>query len=134
MAASSNALSATVRPIGPCTPFVDNPITRLCDATRPGVGRIPVTPQKADGLRMLAPESDPLAMGAIPVARATPAPPDDPPQVRVVSNGLPVGPNTRLVVFEPTPNSGELVLPKMTAPWRRIRATTGSSLFGTLSL
>ena len=106
-------------------------MTRRSDGTRPGVGRKPETPQKAAGLRMLAPESDPFATGAIALARATPAPPDDPPHVRLGLNGLPVGPNIRLVVFEPTPNSGELVLPKTTAPSRRIRATIGSSLVGT---
>ena len=70
----------------------------------------------------------------MPVASATAEPPEDPPQVRVGSNGLPVAPNTRLTVFAPAPNSGRLVLPKMIPPALRTSAMVGSSAVGTWSL
>ena len=88
---------------------------------------MPTTPQKAAGFRMLAAESEPLARGAMFAASAAPAPPDEPPEVRLVLNGLAVAPNTLFVVFEPTANSGELVFPKTMPPAARIRATIGSS-------
>ncbi len=70
----------------------------------------------------------------MPSASATADPPEEPADVFVGSNGLPVGPYTRLVVLEPAPNSGVLVLAKMTPPALRTLATLYSSAAGTLSL
>ena len=50
--------------------------------TRPGDGRKPTTLQKLAGLRYDPPRSVPSAIGAMPHASATAAPPLDPPQVK----------------------------------------------------
>ena len=89
----------------------------------PGVLRCATTPLKAAGIRRLPPESEPVAIGIMLVASATADPPDDPPQIRFGSNGLPVGPQTGLVVLAPAPNSGVLVLQKTMAPASRNSAT-----------
>ena len=56
--------------------------------TRPGDGRRPTTLQKLAGLRSEPPMSLPSAIGSIPVASATAAPPLLPPQVLVRSYGI----------------------------------------------
>ena len=92
MALSSNAVSATVRPIGPTTDSTFQPWARRSVGTRPGVGRKPTMPQKAAGLRNDPPVSEPWQSGAMPVASATADPPDEPAQDFCGSNGLPVAP------------------------------------------
>ena len=54
---------------------------RDSDGTSPGVPRMETTPQKDAGVRKLPPVSDPVQMGAIPVAKATAEPPEETPQV-----------------------------------------------------
>src|SRR3954469_18042102 len=131
---SAKARSATDRPRHPEVVSVHHANGAFGLGTRPGEGRKPATLQKAAGLRSEPPVSDPLATGTSPHARATAAPPDDPPQVFVRSYGLRVAPKTVLNVCEPEPNSGVLVLPIVMAPARLIRSTTMSSSVGTLSL
>ena len=75
----------------------------------------------------------PSAIGTMPHASATAAPPLLPPQVFVRSYGLRVAPNTVLNVCEPAPNSGVLVLPSVIAPAARMRVTISASRVGTLS-
>ncbi len=70
------------------------------------------------GLRSEPPMSLPSAIGSMPQASATAAPPLLPPQVLVRSQGLRVAPNTALKVCEPAPNSGVLVLPMVIAAGR----------------
>jgi len=79
-------------------------------ATRPTLGRIPTTPQKLAGFRSEPPMSEPCASHAVPVARATAAPPEEPAADRDRSQGFSVGPNTSLKVLAPAPNSGVLDL------------------------
>ena len=112
-----------VTPIAPCTDMLFHRSTSGHTGTRPGVVRIPTALQKFAGLRSEAPRSEPSANGSIRVATATAAPPDEPPQVFVVSHGLSVLPNTALNVCEPSANSGVFVLPTITMPWRRKRST-----------
>ena len=95
-----------MRPIGPSTDIVPNGSGEGPAATRPGLGRIPTTPQKPAGVRTLPPRSDPVASHTWPLARAAAEPPDEPPQVREVSHGFRVSPNTSLNVLAPAPNSG----------------------------
>jgi len=90
---------------------------------RPGEVRKPTTPQKAAGVRSEPPRSEPWASGPMPVARATAAPPLEPPQVSAVFHGLRVAPKTALKVLPPAPNSGVLVLPTTMAPARLSRST-----------
>ncbi len=92
--------------------------------TRPGDGRKPTTEQKLAGLRSEPPKSLPSAIGSIPHANATAAPPLDPPQVFVRSQGFRVAPKTVLNVCDPAPNSGVLVLPMVMAPERCVRSTS----------
>src|SRR6478672_6216623 len=132
MTLRNRATSATLRAIGPLVESGDQ--VDESDGTRPGVGRKPTTLQNAAGLRSEPPVSLPVAIGDIPHASATAAPPLLPPHVLPRSYGLRVAPKTVLNVCDPAPNSGVLVLPSVTAPARFTRATMSASLFGTLSL
>ena len=84
-ALSINAVSSTVRAIGPCTEIGNQPSSVGWTGTRPGEVRKPTTLQKLAGFRSEPPVSEPSAIGTIPHARATAAPPLLPPQVRDVS-------------------------------------------------
>jgi len=88
---------------------------------------MPDKPQQALGIRMDPPPSEPVASGTIPAASAAAAPPDDPPGPLDGSNGFIEGPKRELVVLPIQPNSGVLVLPTITQPAARMRATKGSS-------
>src|SRR5215469_18368230 len=130
MVLRTKARSATERPRHPEVLSVDQPNTAFGLGTRPTEGRNPTTLQNAAGLRREPPVSEPVATGTSPQARATAAPPDEPPQVFVRSYGLRVAPKTVLNVCDPAPNSGVLVLPTVIAPARRIRSTIRSSSVG----
>ena len=65
--------------------------------------------------------------GAIPSATAAALPPEEPPEVRVGSHGLPVTPVRGASVTPFQPNSGVVVLPTSTPPCSRTRATEGAS-------
>ena len=69
----------------------------------------------------------------MPVASATAAPPDEPPQVSAGFHGLRVTPNTSLKVLAPAPNSGVLVLPSTIPPAASIRSTGQAETSGTWS-
>src|SRR5579863_631928 len=92
IAPRSKATSPAVRAIGPSTESPDMPTARLSFGASPGVGRNPTIPQKAAGLRNDPPVSDPVAIGAIPVASATAEPPDEPAADSLGLKGLPVAP------------------------------------------
>ena len=78
------------------------------------------------------PASVPMDRGAIPEASAAADPPEDPPEVRLRSQGLSVRPNRGDSFMGLWPNSGVETLPTKTAPAAFIRATTIASLAGTL--
>jgi len=84
---------------------------------------IPGTPQKAEGCRIEPPVSLPSATGTIPAATAAAEPPEDPPGVRVGSQGLRLGPNAEFSVEDPIANSSRFVRPITTAPASRSFAT-----------
>src|SRR6185295_14472867 len=111
----SRQVSATSRPIGPTTEIGVQPSPRRSTGTSPGEGRKPTTPLIAPGMRSEPPVSEPVQTGSMSHASATAEPPDDPPALRRVSNGLPVAPQTGLRVLAPAPNSGTLVLASTTA-------------------
>ena len=69
----------------------------------------------------------------MPAAVAAAAPPDDPPGVRSVSQGLRAGPKRRGSLTGRIPNSGMFVLPTITKPASRSRRTTNASCSGTKS-
>ena len=110
----NSATSATERAIGPET---DNGLHDVESVfTRPGDGRNPTTLQNAPGFRSDPPVSLPSAIGIMPHARPTAAPPLLPPQERVTSYGFFVAPKMVLNVCEPAPNSGVFVFPIVMAP------------------
>ena len=68
------------------------------------------------GVRIDPPPSLAWAAGTTPAATAAAAPPEEPPGVRERSQGLRHGPSSRDSVTGIRPNSGVLVLPKITSP------------------
>ena len=89
---------------------------------------MPKLPQKAAGMRTEPAPSVPTAIGPMPSATATAAPPEEPPGVRAGFHGLRVKPVRGELVSPLQPNSGVAVLPRMTAPASRRRAATGESM------
>ena len=73
------------------------------------------------------------AAGNIPEATAQAEPPLDPPAESVASNGFTVGPNSFGAVQILSPNSGVLVLPRMTKPAALRRETRIPSDSGVVS-
>jgi hypothetical protein len=131
IALRNSARSATERAIGPETDSGDHELES--GGTRPGDGRKPTMLQNAAGLRSDPPVSLPSAIGTIPLASATAAPPLLPPHVLETSYGFRVAPKTGLKVCDPDPNSGVFVLPSVMAPAARMRVTIGASRSGTRS-
>jgi hypothetical protein len=84
-------------------------------------------------MRSEPPVSEPVQTGSMSQASATAEPPDEPPALSCVSNGLPVAPQTGLRVLAPAPNSGTLVLATTMAPALRTFATMAQSCAATLS-
>ena len=58
---------------------------------RPRVGLRPNNPQHEAGILMEPPPSEPCANGTSPAATAAAAPPDEPPAMRVRSQGVTAG-------------------------------------------
>src|ERR671933_2040736 len=76
IALSMRAVSSTERAIGPSTVSESQGVGSGQLGTRPGEGLKPTTLQKLAGLRREPSMSLPSAIGTIPHARATAAPPD----------------------------------------------------------
>src|SRR5579884_4323574 len=119
MTSSRSALSATVRASGPYVLSPSHPSSAGRMETRPRVGFIPTSPQHEAGMRIDPPPSEPVAHGAIPEATAAAEPPDEPPGVRLGSQGLRVTPLASLAVQGQMVNSGTLVTPMGMAPAAR---------------
>src|ERR1700733_14674387 len=88
MASSISATSATLRAMGPSTSSMPKASERGPCATRPGLGRNPTTEKNDAGKRTEPAMSLPVASQASPLATAAAEPPDDPPGVNRVSQGL----------------------------------------------
>ena len=84
-------------------------------------------PQNAAGMRTLPAPSVPTESGPMPEATAAAVPPDDPPGVLAGFHGLRVMPVSGELVSALQPNSGVVVLPRITAPASRRRAVAGAS-------
>src|ERR1700690_3522759 len=84
-------------------------------------------PEKLAGMRIEPPPSVPRPIGQNRAAIAADVPPDDPPGVLFLFQGLRVTPVSGLSVVPFQPNSGVVVLPMRTAPASRRRATVGAS-------
>ena len=118
IASSSSALSRTVRASAPNTLSPSHPSRAGCVETRPRLGFIPTSAQHAAGIRSDPPPSEPVAHGTIPDATAAADPPEEPPGVRVVSQGLRVTPFAAVAVHGKIISSGTLVIPIGIAPAR----------------
>src|SRR4051794_41075654 len=86
--------------------------------TRPRLGFSPNRLQQEAGMRIDPPPSVACAAGSTPAATAAAAPPLDPPALCSGFHGLRVWPVARLSVLAELPNSGVVVLPKITRPAR----------------
>src|SRR5215211_165674 len=109
------------------------PNTAVSDADGPGcgmrpwLGLKPTRPANEPGMRVEPPPSLAVASGTAPAATAAADPPDDPPGVRLGSQGFRVTPHALVLVNDSVPNSGAAVLPSGTAPAARSRATCTES-------
>ena len=72
--------------------------------------------------------SVPTARVPMPTASAATPPPEEPPEVRPIFQGLWVAPNSAESVTPFQPYSGEVVLPSSTVPASRRRCATGASI------
>ena len=97
---------------------------------RPRVGLRPTTPQHAAGARIEPKPSVACAIGSMRAPTAAAAPPLEPPEMRVGSHGLRVGPCSRGSHVSESPSSHVLVRPKMTRPARLSLATCSLSAVG----
>ena len=102
---------------------MDSPVAGP-DGVSPRPGFKPTSPQHAAGMRIDPPPSFAPAHGTMPAATAAADPPEEPPGVRARSHGLRAGPHATGSVIPFAPNSGVLVLPKMTRPASIQRWTT----------
>ena len=95
--------------------------------TRPNVALMPTRPLKLEGMRTEPPPSVPMAIGPRPAATAAPAPPEEPPGVRSVFQGLRVMPCSGESVTPLWPYSELVLWANTMAPASRSRATAGAS-------
>src|SRR5260370_25238777 len=87
-------------------------------------------PLNQAGMRIDPPPSEPMAIGPRPAATAAPAPPEEPPEVLLRSQGLRVIPVRGLSVTPLNPNSGVVVFPIRIVPAARSFATAGGASSG----
>ena len=92
IASSKMATSRTLRPIPPRTVHPYQWSSSGASGTRPRWGFSPNSPQKADGIRIEPPPSEPSATGTMPAATAAALPPEEPPGERSRFHGLRVTP------------------------------------------
>ncbi len=88
---SRAAASRTVRASGPAVPRPTGSPCIGLPLIRPRLGLNPTRPQHEAGIRIDPPPSDPCATGTSPAATAAPAPPLEPPAIRVRSHGVRAG-------------------------------------------
>src|SRR3954454_17568424 len=133
MTCSRTTASATVAVIGPSVKknIESSGIGHV--GMVPSVGLRPNTPHIDDGAVMDPAESVPVAAVTRPAATAAAEPPLDPRVLSDGSQGLRASGASRFFVSPSNPNAGVLVLPTITAPAARNRATAGQSSTGTLS-
>src|SRR5215210_6135191 len=138
MTDSSSAASRTLAVIGPGVSWLWLIGTTWVRLTRPTVGFSPTIPL-ADAGQVTDPSvSVPIASRTSPAATAAPLPLDDPHGLRSSAHGLRVCPPTALQpemerLERMLAHSLRLVLPRITAPAERSRATKGASRLVTLA-
>ena len=97
----TSAQSSAVRAIGPTVSKSQATGTTPRFETRPQLGRTPVTPLNAAGIRIEPAVSVPSVPAARSAAAQAPEPPLEPPQIRSRAHGLCAGPGYGLVVIAP---------------------------------
>src|SRR3954454_4658631 len=132
MAVSTRAASRTVRAIGPAVSWLWLIGTMRLRLTRPTVGLKPTMPLIAAGQVIEPSVSVPIAAGTMPAATAAPLPDEEPQGLRLSACGLRVWPPSALqpeieLLERILAHSERLVLPTITAPAARSRATKGAS-------
>ncbi len=128
--AAPACVSSTLRAIGPSLSSDQHSVIAPVRATRPKVGRSPVTPQRIDGLTMLPPVSLPMAKPTSPAAVAAPGPALDPDEPSSSSHGFIVCPPNQMSFSASAPR---LSFATSTAPASFSRCTTTASFAGTRS-
>ena len=88
---------------------------------------MPVMPQKLAGWRIEPPVSVPVAAGVRRAATAAALPPEEPPGMRLASQGLRTALQAEFSLPEPMANSSQFSLPSVTMPSLARRATTVAS-------
>src|SRR5512144_669326 len=84
----TSIVSSTDRAIGPSLSSDQQSVMAPVRATRPNVGRRPVTPQRIEGLTMLPPVSLPIENDTSAAAVAAPGPARDPDEPSSKSHGF----------------------------------------------
>src|SRR5271163_5089802 len=96
IACSTSMASSTLRVIGPSLSSDQHSVIAPVRATRPYVGRNPVTPQRMLGLTMLPPVSLPIENPTSPAAVAEPGPALEPDAPSSNSHGFTVWPPNQI--------------------------------------
>jgi hypothetical protein len=120
---SSSAQSATVVASGPFSAMSNHEPLPNSAGTVPNPGLMPARPVHAAGIRMEPIPSLPCAAATMPADTAAALPPDEPPGLRLGSQGLRVMPAGESVVAN-MHSSGTLVSPTTIAPAARSLRTT----------
>src|SRR3954447_14268491 len=130
IACKTSIASSTERVIGPSLSSDQHKVIAPVRATRPNVGRIPVTPQRIAGLTILPPVSLPIEKATSAAAVAAPGPALDPEAPSSNTQGFIVCPPNQMSLSASAPR---LNLATSTAPASFSRRTTAESAPGTRS-
>src|SRR5262249_32866888 len=128
IACSTSIASSTERVIGPSLSSDQHSVIAPVRATRPNVGRNPVTPQRIAGLTMLPPVSLPIENATSAAAVAAPGPALDPEAPSSNNHGFMVWPPNQMSFSASAPSDS---LANITAPASFNLRTTKESAVGT---
>src|SRR6478672_5340777 len=127
-ACNTSTASSTDRVMGPSLSSDQHNVIAPVRATRPNVGRKPVTPQRIAGETMLPPVSLPIEKATNPAAVAAPGPALEPDAPSSSSHGFIVWPPNQMSLSASAPSDSLAI---MTAPASFNRRTTAESSAGT---
>src|SRR5436189_4183666 len=128
IACTTSIASSTERVIGPSLSSDQQRVIAPVRATRPNVGRKPVTPQRIAGLTMLPPVSLPIENATSAAAVAAPGPALDPEAPSSKSHGFIVWPPNQISLSASAPSES---FANSTAPASSNLRTTAESAAGT---
>src|SRR5436190_18508641 len=128
IACKTSIASSTERVIGPSLSSDQHKVIAPVRATRPKVGRSPVTPQRMAGLTILPPVSLPIENATNAAAVAAPGPALEPDAPSSCSHGFIVCPPNQMSLSARAPSESLAII---TAPASFRRRTTNESAEGT---